>query len=273
MYKILSVDDDPINQAIVEELLSTIYDIALASSGEECIQNISSIKPALVLLDVSMTGMDGYETCRELKKDENTRHIPVIFISAHGSLEDKIKAYEAGGHDYISKPFNHSELELKIKHTIKTNKQSISLAKQNNQPSHNISTAAVRNNEDTEIIIQFLAACCTSTSLDDLGELLLNSCQDLELNCALQFRTRIGKRSFSTKNDVSPLEHSLFEQTINRERFFDFSAKIIITYPHISLLVKNMPAKDTARYNELKYIFETLMKGTESRIKTLINSQ
>ena len=120
MYKILSVDDDPINQAIVEELFSTKYDIALASSGEECIQNINSIKPDLILLDVSMIGMDGYETCRELKKDENTCNIPVIFVSAHGSLEDKIKAYEAGGHDYISKPFNHAELEIKIKHTIET---------------------------------------------------------------------------------------------------------------------------------------------------------
>lgn len=120
MYKILSVDDDPINQAIVEELFSTKYVIALASSGEECIQHITDIKPDLILLDVSMIGMDGYETCRELKKDENTRNIPVIFVSARGSQEDKIKAYEAGGHDYITKPFNHSELEIKIMHTIET---------------------------------------------------------------------------------------------------------------------------------------------------------
>jgi DNA-binding response OmpR family regulator len=118
MYKILSVDDEPINQAIVEELFSSNFEVALASSGEECLQNINNIKPDLILLDVSMQGMDGYDTCRELKKLENVCDIPVIFVSARGTLEDKIKGYEAGGHDYITKPFNHSELEVKIKQII-----------------------------------------------------------------------------------------------------------------------------------------------------------
>ncbi|WP_198265429.1 response regulator [sulfur-oxidizing endosymbiont of Gigantopelta aegis] len=112
MYKLLSVDDEPINQAIVEELFATTFDVSLASSGEECLKNIHDIQPDLILLDVSMLGMDGYETCQALKKDTLTQHIPVIFVSARGTLEDKIKAYEVGGYDYITKPFNHSELEI-----------------------------------------------------------------------------------------------------------------------------------------------------------------
>jgi DNA-binding response OmpR family regulator len=123
MYKILSVDDEPINQAIVEELFSSNFEVALASSGEECLQNINNIQPDLILMDVSMQGIDGYDTCRELKKLEQIRDIPVIFVSARGTLEDKIKGHEAGGHDYITKPFNHSELEVKIKQIIKTVKQ------------------------------------------------------------------------------------------------------------------------------------------------------
>ncbi|NOQ78400.1 MAG: response regulator [Gammaproteobacteria bacterium] len=123
MYKILSVDDEPINQAIVEELFSSNFDVALVSSGEECLQDIRDIQPDLILMDVSMQGIDGYDTCRELKKLEQVRDIPVIFVSARGTLEDKIKGHEAGGHDYITKPFNHSELEVKIKQIIKTVKQ------------------------------------------------------------------------------------------------------------------------------------------------------
>lgn len=123
MYKILSVDDEPINQAIVEELFSSNFDVALVSSGEECLQDIRDIQPDLILMDVSMQGIDGYDTCRELKKLEQIRDIPVIFVSARGTLEDKIKGHEAGGHDYITKPFNHSELEVKIKQIIKTVKQ------------------------------------------------------------------------------------------------------------------------------------------------------
>ena len=272
MYKLLSVDDDPINQAIVEELFSAKYEIALASSGEQCIQNINSIKPDLILLDVSMIGMDGYETCRELKKNSNTSHIPVIFVSARGTLEDKIKAYEAGGHEYITKPFNHSELEVKIEQSIKTVNQPVTVTKQATDSAKNITPAAIGNNAaDTEIITQFLISCCDTTSLDDLEELLLKSCQDLNLNSVLQFRSKIGKNRFATKNDVSPLEQSLFEQAINREHFFDFNEKMIITYPHISILIKNMPVNDNGRYNELKHLFGTLMEGAESRIKTLLS--
>lgn len=118
MYKILSVDDEPINQAIVEEIFSSKFEVSLVSSGEECLNKVNDIKPDIILLDVSMHGMDGYETCRELKKFEQTRDIPVIFVSARGTLEDKIKGHEAGGHDYVTKPFNHFDLEVKIRQTI-----------------------------------------------------------------------------------------------------------------------------------------------------------
>ncbi len=118
MYKILSVDDEPINQAIIEELFSHRFNMAFASSGEECLANIEQIQPDLILLDVSMQGIDGYETCRELKKINNACDIPVIFVSARGTLEDQINGYKAGGCDYISKPFDHDQLEIKIKQII-----------------------------------------------------------------------------------------------------------------------------------------------------------
>ncbi|RKZ97935.1 MAG: hypothetical protein DRQ43_02235 [Gammaproteobacteria bacterium] len=123
MHKILSVDDEPINQSIIEELFSSNFEIFLVSSGEECLQQIKNIKPDVILMDVSMQGIDGYVTCRELKKIDQIRDIPVIFVSARGTLEDKIKGHEAGGHDYITKPFNHSELEVKIKRVITNLKQ------------------------------------------------------------------------------------------------------------------------------------------------------
>jgi len=123
MHKILSVDDEPINQSIIEELFSSNFEIFLVSSGEECLQQIKNIKPDVILMDVSMQGIDGYVTCRELKKIDQIREIPVIFVSARGTLEDKIKGHEAGGHDYITKPFNHSELEVKIKRVITNLKQ------------------------------------------------------------------------------------------------------------------------------------------------------
>lgn len=266
MYKILSVDDEPINQAIVEELFSTIFDISLLSSGEECLQNINSIKPELILLDVSMVGMDGYETCRALKKDESTRHIPIIFVSARGTLEDKIKAYEAGGHNYMTKPFNHSELEIIIKHTIEMLKHSMTVKKQPIDTFLSPATIAINNLQDAKVLIRFLTACCSDTSIEDLKKLLLISCQDLNLNCTIQHRTEIETRIFSTESEISPLEQSLFEHLTSEERFFDFNSGTIITYPHISLLIKNMPINNTKRRNELKDLLGAIMAAAEYRI-------
>ena len=270
MYKILSVDDEPINQAIVEELFSAKFDVALASSGEECLQNIASIKADLILLDVSMDGMDGYDTCRELKKVESTRHIPIIFVSARGSLEDKIKANEVGGYDYITKPFNHSALESRIKQTIETAKQAKTAEKQQNNSSYNSAAISPPTFKEADIIIPFLSACSASASLSNLGALLLNVCQELDLDCSFQFRAQLKTCNFSTKNEITPLEQSLLEQTTNRDGFFDFNSTTIMTYPHISILIKNMPVDDASQYDGLKNLLGMLMEGVESRIKSLI---
>ena len=268
MYKILSVDDEPINQAIVEELFSEKFNVELVSSGEECMLNIASIKPDLILLDVSMVGMDGYETCQQLKQETTTQNIPVIFVSARGSFEDKTKAYEAGGYDYIIKPFNHLELETKIEHTIETVKE---LQTSSNQQDDILNITENSQLDETEIIVHFLFHCCTSPSLDELGKLLLKACQNLGLKCIFNLKPGALFNNIYSENEISPLEESLFEQTNNLESFFDFGSKTIITFPHVSLLIKNMPDSDSSRHEELKNLLGILLKGTESRIKSLIN--
>ncbi|MCW8930682.1 MAG: response regulator [Gammaproteobacteria bacterium] len=264
MYKILSVDDEPINQAIVEELFRAKFNVALASSGEECINNIENIKPDLILLDVSMVGMDGYETCQKLKQIENFQNIPVIFVSARGSLEDKAKAYEAGGYDYIIKPFNHAELELRIEKTIKKLKQQDNTLHKPAPPE--------AHHEETKIIIQFLSSCCTEISLEQLGDLLTQSCLGLGLDCVFQIRHNSTRNNFSTKNLISPLEQSLLcEQTNEGIHFFDFDSKTLISHSQISLLINGMPVDDLIQHKNLKELLGMMLDAAESRIKSLIN--
>ncbi|MDX2506186.1 MAG: response regulator [Gammaproteobacteria bacterium] len=271
MYKILSVDDEPINQAIVEELFHDYFEVSLVSSGEKCLTAIDSIKPELILMDVSMPGIDGYQTCRELKARESTRHIPIIFVSARSTLEDKIKGYEAGGDDYITKPFNHSELQVKIEQTIKAARQSIAATGQQYTQDHEISAIALGYPGDAGTLIQFLDSSFNCQSLDELGQLLLNTCQCLELNCTFQFRFGSHSFNYSSNNVILPLELSLFEQALELDRFVDFNSRIILTSADVSLLIKNMPEEDANRYSELKDLLNLLLRGTESQLKSLHN--
>jgi two-component system sensor histidine kinase/response regulator len=112
---ILIVDDDPANLGVFFEYLEEAgFEVSVARSGEGAIRQLAHFKPNLILLDVMMPGIDGFETCRRLKKDEITKDIPVIFITSLSDPVDKVKGFLAGGADYIIKPFHHEEALVRI---------------------------------------------------------------------------------------------------------------------------------------------------------------
>jgi len=112
---ILIVDDTPENLKTLTAILSERgYQARPVLSGEVALTAARKKAPDLILLDIRMPGMDGYEVCRQLKQDERTRDIPVIFISALEEVRDKIKAFEAGGQDYVTKPFQAEEVLARV---------------------------------------------------------------------------------------------------------------------------------------------------------------
>jgi PAS domain S-box-containing protein len=112
---ILVVDDVPANLKLVSDILAAHgYQARPASSGQLALRSVAAEAPDLILLDVRMPDMDGYEVCRRLKADEKSRSIPVIFISALDDTSDKVRGFEAGGVDYITKPFQPVEVLARI---------------------------------------------------------------------------------------------------------------------------------------------------------------
>jgi putative two-component system response regulator len=113
---ILVVDDTPDNLALMSNLLKSDYKVKVASGGEKALKIAGSEpKPDLILLDVMMPGMDGYEVCRQLKEDATTRHIPVIFLTAKAEAEDEAKGMDLGAVDYISKPISPPIVLARVK--------------------------------------------------------------------------------------------------------------------------------------------------------------
>ncbi len=115
MHKILVVDDD---QSILDAMEITLklqdYEVETTTKGEETFSKIESFKPDLIFMDVYLSGMDGREICKQIKEQDETRHIPVIIFSANKSMKDVFK--ESGANDFIGKPFNMDELYDKVKH-------------------------------------------------------------------------------------------------------------------------------------------------------------
>ena len=103
---VLIVDDTPENLTVMNGLLKDLYRTKVANSGERALKIAAESPPDLVLLDIMMPGMDGYEVCRRLKAHPRTRTVPVIFLTAKSEVEDEQKGFEAGGVDYITKPIS-----------------------------------------------------------------------------------------------------------------------------------------------------------------------
>jgi CheY-like chemotaxis protein len=113
---ILVVDDQPVNVRLLATMLAQLgYKVRKATSGEMALTAIQAERPDLILLDITMPQMDGYELCEILKKDPWTAEIPVIFVSALDETMDKTKAFEVGAADYVAKPFQWAEVQARVK--------------------------------------------------------------------------------------------------------------------------------------------------------------
>lgn len=113
---ILVVDDNPANLNILFDVFGDMqYDVLFASDGESCLEIVEHEKPDLILLDVMMPGIDGFETCRRLKSNQATQDIPVIFMTALADTVDKVRGFELGAVDYITKPIQPAEVLVRVK--------------------------------------------------------------------------------------------------------------------------------------------------------------
>jgi len=129
---VLVVDDTPVNLEVVADALSDAgFEVAIATDGERAIKQVGMSQPDLILLDVMMPGIDGFETCRRLKASPATCDIPVIFMTALSDITDKERGFQLGAVDYITKPFQETELlarvttHLKLRHLHQTLEQQV----------------------------------------------------------------------------------------------------------------------------------------------------
>ncbi len=111
---ILVVDDIAANLELVCSFLSGQYTTAIAKNGEKAVERALKLQPHLILLDVQMPDINGFEVCRRLQKMDETRHIPVIFMTSLNDVEDKVTGFEVGGVDFLSKPIESAELLARI---------------------------------------------------------------------------------------------------------------------------------------------------------------
>jgi DNA-binding response OmpR family regulator len=117
--RVLVVDDDEMNVRLLEAILSDKYEVTTAYNGKEALLDVEKKPPDLILLDIMMPGMSGYEVCKKLKGNNKTLHIPIVMVTALTEKTEKIKGIEAGADDFLNKPVDVNELRVRVKSLLK----------------------------------------------------------------------------------------------------------------------------------------------------------
>lgn len=263
---ILVVDDDDFMQEMFADALKENYCIIPAESGADALFMAQKNHPDLIILDVEMPGMDGYETCRRFKKIDATVDVPVIFVSAHDKIEDRLKGYEAGGEDYLIKPFDPKELETKVAQLLKAASERTALKQMANYATSTAMTA-ISNTSEMGVILEALKKFNVCDDYKTVGEAVLQGLSVYGLKGAIQIRSPEEIITRNTQGEVSPLEASVINHLVSMERITQFQSKLCINYPDISLLVHDMPLENVERCGRLRDHMTMLVEGAEVRIQ------
>jgi CheY-like chemotaxis protein len=269
--KILVVDDDPtlidMHSIYLED---EGYETLTADNGKQALdilQEDSGID--LVLSDVMMPEMNGYEFCKAAKAQESLKDIPFVFVSSLTTLDEKVKGFEAGGDDYVPKPIAPEEMIRKVSFLIDMRSKQKELQKELNE-SYKAAMSAMSYSSDLGRILEFFNSSLVATSFEQLAKSLFEFTGSFGLKATIQYLTPDGSLSFSSSGKPSPLETNVIELARQETRFFDFDARTIISYDDFSLLIKNMPLEDKEKYGQLKDTLGTLCNAIEAKVKNLL---
>jgi CheY-like chemotaxis protein len=266
---ILIVDDSPEDIQFLMENLKDKFSILVATSGEKALQIAArEPKPEIVLMDVTMPGMNGYETCTALKTDPGTSDIDVIFVSANETTEEKLAGYDAGGCDYMTKPVDPNELTQKIALTLRLRAERDAL-KTDKTAAFQTAMTAMMSGGELGVILEFLRKSFNATSIEDLAQMLIQALTSYGLNGSVQFRMPDGTSSFGMEGPATAIEAELMLKLSDAGRILSKDARLFLTYGNITMLVKNIPIDDADKSGRMRDNLAILMEGAEAKLDVI----
>lgn len=266
--KILLVEDDDFAAIVAIEMLADDYDVRQVDSGKAALDTIAKEPHDLVLLDVGLPGMSGYEVCRALRDNPETGDLPIIFLSGMISEEERLAGYEAGGDDYLTKPVSIDELRSKIRLQLETRAERRRLKA---DLSNAFSTAMTAMSTAAEIgtVVQFLRTSFSCSDYAALCHEVVSTFASYGLEASVKIHGQQGTVSFSPNGLCSPLEDSVLTHMSQQGRLFEFGARTSCSYGHITIIVKSDARDDPERHGRMKDNLALLAEGADARVITL----
>ncbi len=270
---ILAMDDEPWNLEIIQHHLDDDYQLLQANNGNEGLTMLEQHDNiAMVLLDVGMPGMDGYEVCKKIRENREWTHIPVVFISARGSVDDRLNGYKSGGDDYLVKPFESAELLVKIQLLEKYMKEKKGL-QDNYQMASGVAMDAMTSAQEIGQALQYSKATYSVKTPSELMDLFVDCLKGFGLNALIRLKTGDTYQWHQCVGQPSPLEKELVDILSKKDRIFSFEHRTQFNFDRINLLVKNMPIEDENKHGRYKDLMPFFLEATNACMESIEDNQ
>jgi DNA-binding response OmpR family regulator len=267
-YTVFVVDDDKTTRLLLETMLGKKYSVEAFVSAESCLDRLEHKHPNLFLLDVGLPGMDGYDLCRNIKGVPEIMGIPVVFISGHDDLEAVMAGYDAGGEDYIVKPFDIAGLLRKIENLRRIEQDKKALLNQA-KDSDELATLVLANLDEYAVLIKFLRSLNECNNTQETVDALLRSLAAFRLEGAVQVRLRNFEKTFSKAGENWPLEIAVMNHIRTLDRIFEFRTRCAYNFEHITVLVTNMPVADADLCGRIRDHLAIAAEAAEAKLMAL----
>ncbi|NHQ87806.1 response regulator [Iodobacter sp. HSC-16F04] len=266
---VLIVDDDLFMLDFIFDALSETCNVITAENGKAALQLVQQQHPKLVLADVKMPEMDGYELCRQIKDDFDISDTPVLFLSALDGIEDRLQGFDVGGEDFVLKPANPKVLQAKVAHVLQLIEERQQLKSQA-QYATNTAMLAMASMSETGLLIEGIKRFNNCTTPLDLAKALISAIALFEVDSVVELiLPEGGSLAVNARGPASALETSIMHHMSTMDRITQFKSRMAITYPHIRVFISNMPEHDNDLCGRLRDNLAILIESTEYRLEAL----
>ncbi len=281
--RILLIDDDAIVHKIAQRQIGKDFELFHAHSAKEGLTLLDSKKPNLILLDIEMPEINGYQLCKQIRANAKYNNIAIVFLSGKSSEQDIMLGYELGADDYIVKPFHIDVLLKKIKVLEQNQLKNAALIQKSQQKTTRPKTIGINKAKPKAIselaqVMSFVEDSYSIECLIALAKRFFVLTNGWGLNCIVMFRH--NETFFANNNIIKPLEKEILLHSKNNNPILQLGSRMIINHPQVSVLIKNMPLlpqqgsqQMQQKYNFYNECLPTLAGAINAKVVGLIERQ
>lgn len=257
---VLIVDDDRTTRLYHQAILASEYDVETAESGNDALQMLGELSPDLIVLDIEMPGLDGYETCRRIRE---TSSVPIIFVTAHNSLESQLEAFQSGANDILTKPIAHDLLLMKAARAIQTHicSQRLHLEKNSFQ---NMAINLLSSVDESAVVLNYLRGGIQCRSYFELSMRLAEAARSMGMQCYGVIRSSSGDHYFRSEGESTGLEKEVLAKVSTMGERFQFKTQLVVNCHHVSIITTNVPIGELEKATNFSENLRQLAEATES---------